>query len=70
MIEHFIDDIQLVTEEEYNAYWVVTEDYKGAEFLKNEPIFWENDKKTRQFPIKEEVFLGLRARNKEATLFK
>nr|MCU0393856.1 carboxypeptidase-like regulatory domain-containing protein [Thermoflexibacter sp.] len=38
LIEHFIDDIQLVTEEEYNTYWVVTEDYKGAEFLNNEPV--------------------------------
>lgn len=68
-IEHFISDIQLITEEEYLASWVSNVNYYQVELLKNDVAFWENDQKAKQFPLKEEITKDLKEKMKKSTVF-
>lgn len=58
-IEHFISDIQLVTEEEYLASWVGTMNYYQQDLIPNDIQFWQKDTKASQFPVSQEVIKEL-----------
>jgi CarboxypepD_reg-like domain len=54
-IEHFIADIQFVTEEEYLANWVGTMSYHGLSELNYDKDFWQKNKAVVNFPIDSQI---------------